>query len=1043
MHVHLRSTLIAAFIVVPLSAAAERTIAFTATEGTWMSVDLSPDGSTIVFDLLGDLYTLPASGGTATRITNGRAYDSQPRWSPDGKAIAFTSDRSGSDNIWVVSPGSEPRAITREAEGGLSAPAWTPDGDYLVARRDPTYNRRGSAEVWLYHRGGGTGTRLTGRGPSGPLNPNGPVVSADGHTIYFSHGQRVLDSTWEAWQLWRADRLTGEVSQVTTGYRGAVRPALSPDGRQVAYVRRDHAQSVLVLRDLETGRERVIRTGLDRDDQRGTTDYDAYPGFGFSRDGRSIVIGTGGKIHRIDVESGADAVIPFTASVSIDIPERPHVTHRIDDGPVSARVIRSASFTPDGSVVFEALGKIWIGDGKSAPRRLTNDAHREYGPAVSPDGRTVAFVSWDDGEGGHVWSLPVAGGEPRQLTRIARQYANPSWSADGSKIVVSWRPPNYGNTANVPEDDVSHDVVWLPSNGGDTRRVGSARPRNVGRWFPVPHFSADGTRVHFLSASSESRTDLVSVTLDGRDRQSIARFRYVEEAMVSPDGRQIAFVSMDDVYVSALPERGSEPMDIDLDKPAAPLRTVTRDGGGYVSWVDGGKALAWCYANVAYRQALDGDAPTAVRIDIKAPRALPSGSTLLRGARILMTQNGRTIDRGDVLVTGGRIAAVGRSGSLDVPGGARVVDVSGKTIMPGLVDMHSHGHYQAQEIFPAQKWQYLADLAYGVTTAREVSAPTRDTMAQADMVETGDMIGPRVYATGWPVFAARDGAANHAMFVRSLDEARRHLRRLKRNGVTWIKQYLQPRREQRQWLQQAALEEGLMITAEGGGLKVQTTLALDGYSGFEHGIPVAPIYDDVVQLMARSGTAYAPTFVAGYAKPGSMDYFYANQNVHEDARASRFIPHDLLDRFTSIRVLIPDDQYQFRAAARGAHAIQKAGGRVVSGGHGNHPGLGPHWEVWSFVEGGMPADDAIRTATLGGAEALGIQADAGTIEPGKLADLVILNANPLENIRNTANVYRVMKAGQIYDPDDLAAKMPFADERPSRPRPPSSMPTGR
>jgi hypothetical protein len=457
-----------------------------------------------------------------------------------------------------------------------------------------------------------------------------------------------------------------------------------------------------------------------------------------------------------------------------------------------------------------------------------------------------------------------------------------------------------------------------------------------------------------------------------------------------------------------------------------------------VSWADGGKALVWCYANVAYRQPLDRDAPTATRIEITAPRALPTGATLLRGARILLTANGRTIDRGDVLVTGARITAVGRSGSLKVPADARIVDVSGKTIMPGLVDVHSHGHYQGQEIFPEQKWQYLADLAYGVTTAREVSAPTRDTMSQADMVEMGDMIGPRVYATGWPLFTARDGAQNHATVVRNLEDARRHVKRLKRNGVTWLKQYLQPRREQRQWLQQAALEEGLMITSEGGGLKVQTTFMLDGYSGFEHGIPVAPIYDDLVQLLARSGTAYAPTFVAGYAKPGSMDYFYANQNVHEDPRANRFMPHDLLDRLTSIRVLIPDDQYLFRTAARSAYAVYKAGGRVVSGGHGNHPGLGPHWEIWSFVEGGMPPADAIRVATLGGAEMLGIQADTGSVEAGKLADFIILNANPLENIRNTSNVFRVMKAGQLYDPDDLAAKMPDAVEKPARPKTTSS-----
>jgi imidazolonepropionase-like amidohydrolase len=352
------------------------------------------------------------------------------------------------------------------------------------------------------------------------------------------------------------------------------------------------------------------------------------------------------------------------------------------------------------------------------------------------------------------------------------------------------------------------------------------------------------------------------------------------------------------------------------------------------------------------------------------------------------------------------------------------VDLAGKTVIPGLVDAHWHGHYQGQEIFPQRKWQYLADLAYGSTTAREVSAPTRDTIAQADMVEAGELVGPRVLGTGWPLFAAGEGGANQVVMVNSLEDARRHVRRLKASGVTWLKQYLQPRREQRQWLQQAALEEGLMITAEGGGLKVQTTMILDGYTNFEHGIPVAPLYEDMIGLLARSKTAVTPTFVAGYAKPGSMDYYYASSDVHADPRASRFMPHDLLDRFTGIRILLPEDQYFYRTAARSAYELHKAGGLLAVGGHGNHPGIGMHGEIWSFVEGGMPPVDALRLATLGGAELLGVAEDLGSIEAGKIADLVVLNADPREDIKRTADVYRVMKSGRLYDPEELARMMP-------------------
>jgi Tol biopolymer transport system component/imidazolonepropionase-like amidohydrolase len=1013
------------FVLSSTVAHAARPVAFTTSEGTWMSVDVSPDGRMIVFDLLGDLYTMPIAGGKATRITEGRAYDTQPRWSPDGHWIAFSSDRSGSDNIWIVAPdGSNAHAVTTEKEGGITAPAWMPDGEYLAVRKDPTYNRRGSAELWLYHRAGGHGVRLTERVAAGGLNPNGPVPSPDGRWIYFSHGNRTLDATWAAWQIWKLDRRGGELTEVTTGYHGAVRPAISQDGGRIAYIRRDHAKSALVLLDVETGIERDVLTGLDRDDQRGTTDYDAYPGFAFTPDGKHIVLATGGKIHRIGLESRSDEIIPFTADVSLDLADQSYVPYRISDGEVNTHVIRWASFAPEGRMfVFEALGKLWMANGGGAPRRLTAATHREYAPAISPDGKWVAYVSWDDRERGHLWKIPLPSGEPQRLTRVARQYANPSWSPDGTRIVLAWRAPSVSQTANLTDDDPFHEIVWISADGGDTRAVTTVKPRNAGRWYPVPHFGGDNEHVYFVAAASATRNDLISVRLDGTDRRPLARFKYVEEAAPSPDGKHVAFVSMDDVYVVDLPMGGRDPFDVDLDRPTTPLRTMTRDGGGYVSWTDGGRALTWCYANTAYRQPLDADKPDIFSVEVKAPRALPTGSLVLRGARILSMKGDEAIEKGEILVTRNRIAAIGRAGSARVPPGTAVLDLTGKTIIPGIVDAHYHGHYSGQEIFPQDKWQYLADVAYGITTAREVSAPTRDMVAQADLVEAGDTLGPRVFGTGWPLFAAQDGGANQVAVINNLDDARRHLRRLKRNGVRYVKEYLQPRREQRQWLQQAALEEGLMITAEGGGLRVQTTMVLDGYTGFEHGIPVAPIYNDLIQLLARSHVFYTPTFVAGYAKPGAMDYFYAVMNVHDDPRASKFMPHDLLDRLTTSRVLLPDDQFQFRLAARGAVAVAQAGGHVAVGGHGNHPGLGPHWELWSYVDGGMTPLQAIRTATLGGAECLGIQQDVGSLEVGKIADMIVLNSDPRGDVHRTTDVFRVVKNGRVIDPEPLAARI--------------------
>jgi len=302
-----------------------------------------------------------------------------------------------------------------------------------------------------------------------------------------------------------------------------------------------------------------------------------------------------------------------------------------------------------------------------------------------------------------------------------------------------------------------------------------------------------------------------------------------------------------------------------------------------------------------------------------------------------------------------------------------------------------------------------------------------DILTYRDLVETGRMIGPRVYGTGPGVFASDN--------VESLDEARDVLKRYSRYWDTkTIKQYMAGNRRQRQWIVMAAREQQLMPTLEGGlDLKLNLTQILDGYPGLEHTLPITPLYRDVVELVARSGIAYTPTLLVQYGGPWAENYFYENgADLHADRKLRRFTPHVDLDEAVLRRPWFHPQEYSFPQAAKVLADIVRAGGRVGLGGHGQRQGLQCHWELWAMASGGLSNFDALRVATIFGAEAIGLGADLGSLEAGKLADLVVLDRNPLENLRHTTAIRYVMKNGELYDAATLDQIWP---EKKPLPRP--------
>lgn len=1012
-------------------------------EGTWMDVDVSPDGQTIAFTLLGDIYTVPITGGPATRIAQGMAWEVHPRFSPDGKRIAFTSDRGGGNNIWIMNAdGSDKRQLTKESFRLLNQPTWSPDGRFIAAKKHFTTQRSlGTGEIWMYHVSGGGGVQVVERRSTQLQKELGePIFAPGGEAIYYTRNTTpgntfvyAQDSNAGIFAIERHDLDTGEVTRAVGGYGGAVRPAPSPDGREIAFVRRDKDVSQLWVKDIASGAERMIYGALDLDVQETWAVTGVYPNMDWTPDSGSIVFWAGGKLNRVDRDGSNHAVIEFSVDDTRAIADAPHPEIEVAPDRFATKMAKFGTLSPDGtSIVFETLGKLYTKSarGRDAPRSLTGDTSDtiELYPAFSRDGSRLAFIRWTDEGLGEIVIADANGANASVVSRVPGHYANLAWSPDGRMIAYEKRTGGY---LTAPEQSENPGIYLQPASGGD--------PMMVSRSGSTPQFGAANDRI-FMIGREGDKLALMSSDLDGGKTRTHATGSLVNDFRIAPDGSTIAFRQNYEVFaMPVIP--GGKPVDVNEDKGPVPITRVSDGGADFMGWARGGETLFWSLgAQLKQAQVSDffADAPTAkdakgkdnkstgyeapdigISMAVTVTKAAPSATIVITGAKVLTMAAGLDkddagiIENGVIVIEGDRIAAIGAAGEVDVPQGATMVDASGKIVMPGFVDAHHHGPHGTGELVPQQNWSLVQDLALGTTTTHNPSSDASLIFAAAERQQAGTLLAPRIFSTGEIVY----GAKSPGVYARidTYEDALDHVRRIKAQGGISIKNYNQPRREQRQMVARASAQENMLVVAEGGSLfGMDMNLIADGNSTIEHNVPGDVFYEDVLQFFGQSNTNYTPTLVVTYGGLAGDPYWRQATDVYDHPLMIHTPPKALLAS-TARRTKAPDWAFVDDNAAREAKKISDRGIKVSIGAHGQQAGIGAHWEIWSFARGGFSPVEALKTATIYPAQSLGMAKDVGSLEVGKLADLLVLSADPTANVRNSDTIENVMLGGRMYD----------------------------
>lgn len=1009
-------------------------------EGTWMSIDLSPDGQWIVFDLLGDLYLIPWQGGQAKALTHGTAWEMQPTFSPDGQWIAYTSDVENGDHLWVMSvkDPSQKWQVSKETDRLTNSPAWTPDSQWVAGRKHFTNTRSlGSGEIFLYHfKGEGSGIQMTKKA-SDQKDEGEPAFSPDGKWLYYSqdlsntqnfeYNKNVNEGIYG---IKRLDRLTGEIKGLIDGAGGAIRPTPSPDGKSLVFIKRIEGRSWLWLKDLISGTESPIYGPIERDLQETWAIHGVYPRIAFSKD-QWIVFWAQGQLQRYHVPTKKHEIIPFEVKDERSFVPALRFPVNFTDNQILKMPNHPKLFKQ--GIIFQALGRLyhqaveWQTDtlGRSFPKANgesqalpLDDQDFYFYPSIDAKEEQLLYVRWDDQRLGQIESLSL----PKLLKReeqspkvLAKNghYAYPTLSANGEYLAYQRISSGYITSPRYALDTGLY-VLHIPTQ---KEILVHANGRSA-------HFRQDesfGEQLYFLDYTADERC-LKQYHLQKNTTATLACSSDAYQMLISNHLDMIASISGFQALISAYVP-SVLPMRISAKDHQTPTIKISENHAGYdlhlwqdLVYYQEGNQIYFYHTKDAF---LDPKSPRfhQTQIQLHLPTETQNPPVLISHARIITANGDQVLEDAGIYIENQRIKAIAKSEDLleafsFIPNLLKL-DAKGKTLMPGLIDVHAHASYSNDRIIPKQNWQLYASLAFGVTTLHDPSSDSMTVFSTSEMLKSNRLVGPRLFSTGTILYGAK---GDYHASIQKVEDATMHVQKLKQMGAFSVKSYNQPQRIQRQQVLWAAKQLEMMVVPEGGSVFYHNmTQIIDGHTGIEHAIPLAHLYEDVLQLWSATKVGYTPTFNVSYGGIMGENYWYQESAVYENERLKRFVPSALIESRSRRPFTAPIHEWNHIDVAKHSKKLLDRGVLVNLGAHGQREGLGAHWEMWSMVQGGFSPLDAIKAGTINGAKYLGLDRDLGSIEVGKLADLILIDGNPLADIRESEKVAFVMVSGKLYD----------------------------
>jgi imidazolonepropionase-like amidohydrolase/Tol biopolymer transport system component len=1008
-----------------------KSLEFTATEGTWISLDVSPDGRSIVFDLLGHLYEMPITGGTATALTKGRSYNHLPRYSPDGTRILFTSDRTGSEELWLLYRGKDSLERVTQFNYRAFSGTWAPDGKHVYLTTADLGAKFKAYRIDLF----GSKTELVSGGTFG--SPTHFSEHPSTGRVYYSQPAGQIYQA--AFHLKYYDLKTGENQVYVERRGGAADPVLSPDGRYHGYVHRNDRQTELVLHELATQNERVLVPKLDRDRMEsgaGVT-FGIYPNFAWDPSGKEVFYSQGGKIRAVRIADGTTREIPFQAPVRRDLAETLRFPVTIPEEKARTRSHRWAERTDQG-ILYLALGDLYLKAGDQVTN-LTRTRALETSPIYDRATKTVYYSSWTDDSLGTLWSLPL--GTPRRPP--ARLPVRPghlgglTLSPDGKTVAFLRGSDDLNRGRDLDEQDQFSLMVLGPDRV--EREVTAVRwksdPSFLTRLVPGITFAPDGATIYYNEMVQDT-LQLEQIRLDGLDRRVLLRFPHAAQAVVSPDLQWVAFREYQRTYLTPMAFAGKPVLVTAFDKQGATFRVDHQDGED-IRWTADSKTLTWVrgpmFSEKPVTDVLAGGnrAATATDLSFEFEVARPTGVIALTNARVItMDRDRRVLENATIIVRQNKIEAVGTG--LSIPSGARVLDLAGKTVMPGIID--AHGHYNSRNsVLGAVEQNHvglLANLAYGTTTLYEVYGNHLKDAAVSDLERDGLIGGARLLTVGPPIYGLRSYRTRTYRPILSQADGDEVVSFNQAFGATALKDYVQFTRSARQQMYDAARRMRINVVAESAvDFQMDWTMLIDGVSGIEHTVGLTPLYSDVLKLWTATQAGNTPTLIVSYNGPFGETAFRQVEREWDDPKLLHFFTRDYLLQYRRPIHYFEDDIYA-EEMSREIHKLAQAGVSVQISGHGQMHGVDKHWEMDLMSRGGFTPVEILAASTISSARYLGLDAQLGSLEAGKLADLVILNDNPLTDIHNARKIDRVMKNGVVYRGDDLARLYPDPEPAP-------------